>query len=173
MRKKGIQGFTLMELMATLLIIGIILAVSGPVYTSFTIKSRFAEVLGIINGYRNDLATAYLDNDKFPSSFSNLTVSTYNAVSSPVLQQIYYGVSTNSQAAYLRFYTKNLGILGYVQSNTSGATGISCRITMVARIVSTGQIQYSCGQWDGSTMDVPLTYLPSGCQDTNLSALIT
>lgn len=170
------QGFTLLELMVVILIIGILIAVSGPIYTSYTVKSRFATVFGTINQYRDDLETAYADNDQFPSSISNgtLTVATYNAVSSSTsLQQIYYGVSTNSQAAYLQFFTLNLGVPGYVEANSSGSGGTSCRVTLAAVTNATGDTQFYCGQWDGSATDVPLTYLPDTCQDTNISALIT
>lgn len=167
------QGFTLLEIMVAILIIGILLAASGPIYTSYSVKSRFAEVFTNINQYKNDLSTAYFDNDKFPSSFGNLTVATYNSVTSNVLQQIYYGVSTDSQNAYLHFFTKDLGVPGYVQADTSGAGGAKCRVTVAAITTTTGNTQYYCGQWDGSATDVPLTYLPKACQDTNISALIS
>lgn len=173
MHIQGRQGFTLLELMVAILIIAILLAVSGPIYTSYTVKSRFAGVYSLMNQYRDDLQTAYLDNESFPSSFSNLTVNTYNPLTSTALQQVFYGVSTNSQAAYLQFFTLDLGVSGYLESNTSGSGGVNCRIALAAIPNATGQMRFYCGQWDGSSMDVPLTYLPAECQDTNISALIT
>lgn len=173
LRRGKYQGFTLLELMVAILIIGILLAVSGPIYTSYSVKSRFAEVFGVISQYRDDLQTAYMDNDKFPSSFNNITAGAYNILSSGVLQQVYYGVSSNSQAAYLQFFTLNLGVDNYVESSNTGTGGVNCRITLVAVTTGTGDTRYYCGQWDSTTPDVPLTYLPSSCQDTNLSALIS
>lgn len=170
---KRAPAFTLLELMVAILIISLLLAVSGPIYTSYKVKSRFVEVLGTINQYRDDLETAFADNDKFPSSFANITAGSYIALSSNVLQQVYYGKSTDSQAAYMQFFTIDLGISGFVESNNTGTGGVSCRVTLAAVTNSTGQTQFYCGQWDGSSMDVPLTYLPKSCQDTNISALIT
>lgn len=172
MYKESTKGFTLLELMVAILIIGLLVGVSGPIYTSYTTKSRFGEVFGIINQYRDDLENAYLDNDHFPTTFSNLTSSTYNSLTSDVLQQIYYGIGASGTTAYLQFFTLNLGASGFVASDTSGNGGVSCRVTLAAVINTTGQTQFYCGQWDGSSMDVPLTYLPNGCQDTNISALI-
>lgn len=167
------RGFTLLEIMVALLIIGILLAVGGPIYTSYLTKSRFTEVFTNISQYKNDLQAAYIDNDEFPSAVSGLDVATFNEVSSPVIQLIYYGVSTDSQDAYLQFFTEDLGLDGYAQADTNGDNGEKCRISIVAITTSTGTTQFYCGQWDGGDEDVPLTNLPQSCQDTNLSALIT
>jgi prepilin-type N-terminal cleavage/methylation domain-containing protein len=173
MCKRKWLGFTLLELMVTIMIMAILLAVSGPVYISYTVKSKFAEVFATMEQYKDDMETAYTDNGYFPTTLYNLTSGTYNAVTSDVLQQIYYGVGSSTQTAYLQFFTLNLGVSGYVQSNTSGSGGVSARVTLAAVINATGDTQFYCGQWDGSSMDVPLSYLPQGCQDTNISALIT
>lgn len=166
-------GFTLMELMVVVLIISILLAVSGPVYTSYTVKARFAEVFGVINKYHDDLQVAYTDNERFPNTLANMSSGTYSDISSNVLQQIYYRVSSNSQAAYLQFFTLDLGASSYVMANDSGSGGVNCRVTLAAITTSTGATRFYCGQWDGSEMDVTLTYLPKNCQDTNISALIS
>lgn len=168
-----LKAFTLLELMVAILIISLLLAVSGPTYIGYKIRSRFTEVLSTMNQYRNDLTTSYSDNDSFPSSFADLTAATYVPLSSSVLQQVYYNVATNNQAAYLQFFTNDLGVSGYVVSSTSGTDGVACRVTLAVVINSSGQTQFYCGQWDGSSMDVPLTYLPKNCQDTNISALIS
>ncbi len=172
-RRNKFLGMTLLEVMVSILIIGIILAVGGPIYTSYSLKSRFAEVFANINQYKNDLTAAYFDNDKFPSSIGSLAVATFNPVSSNVLDQIYYGVSTDSQNAYLQFYTLDLGLTDYAQADSSGNNGENCRISIVAVTTSTGNTRFYCGQWDGTATDVPLEYLPKTCQDTNLSALIS
>lgn len=166
-------GFTLLEMMVAILLIAILLGVGGPIYTSYTVKSRFAEVFSELSQYKNDLEAAYFDNDEFPSEVAGLAVATYNAVSSNVLQQIYYGVSTDSQDAYMHFFTLDLGISNFALANSSGANGTSCRISLVAVTTATGNTQFYCGQWNGTATDVPLTYLPRSCQDTNLQALIS
>lgn len=168
-----VKAFTLLELMVAIVIISLLLAVSGPTYIGYKTRSRFTEVLGTVNQYRNDLVTNYSDADGFPASFANLTAATYVPLSSAVLQQVYYNVATDHQAAYLQFFTTDLGVSGYVASNTSGTGGVACRITLAVVINNSGQNQFYCGQWDGSSMDIPLTYLPKNCQDTNISSLIS
>lgn len=173
MHSKRIGAFTLLELMVAVIIIGILLAVSGPIYTSYTIKARFTEVLGNIHQYRDDLQAAYQDNDKFPSSFNGISSATYNALTSGVLQQVYYGIGASGATAYLQFFTLDLGVPDYVAADSSGTGGANCRLTLAAVTTDVGVTRYYCGQWDGTDVDVPLTYLPSTCQDTNISALIS
>ena len=174
MHAKRKSAFTLLEIMVAVLIVGILLAVSGPIYTSYTTKSRFAAVFGTMNQLRDDLQVAYQDNDQFPASFSNSNINsaTYNTLSSNVLQQVYYGISSSGQSAYLQFFTLDLGVSGYVESSNTGSGGVNCRVSMAAVTTSTGDTVFYCGQWDGSSMDVPLTYLPSTCQDTSISTKI-
>lgn len=173
MEKQTIKAFTLLELMVAIIIIGIILAVSGPIYTSYSAKSKFSAIFATMNQYRDDLQVAYLENDLFPSTFSNVTVSSYTTLTSTYLQQVYYGVSSNSQAAYLQFFTFDLGVPDYIESTEGASDGTACRVTLAVVTNATGASQYYCGQWDGTDVDVPLTYLPSSCKDTNISALIT
>ncbi|MCO8164003.1 prepilin-type N-terminal cleavage/methylation domain-containing protein [Pseudomonas sp. 21LCFQ010] len=46
------KGFTLIELMIVVAIIGILSAVALPAYQNYTKKSRFTEVISIANGYK-------------------------------------------------------------------------------------------------------------------------
>lgn len=173
MRLRKNQAITFIELLVAMAIMSLLIAISGPAYRSYMIKSQFAAVIAAIGEYRDDMAVAYTDNDQFPATLDDIPVNTYTAVSSSVLQQIYYKQSTDKQSAYVLFFTLNLGISNYVPANNSGTGGVSARVALVATKTSTGNLQFHCGQWDGTSADVPLTYLPQSCQDTNLTSLIT
>ena len=56
--KRSIQkGFTLIELMIVVAIIGILAAVALPAYQDYTKKAKFAEVISISNTYKTAVAT--------------------------------------------------------------------------------------------------------------------
>lgn len=163
----------MIELMVVIAIVAATAIFSIESYKSYTVKSKFAQIFSTIERYKDDAQAAYIDGDEFPSQFSGLTTSTYNSISAPGLALAYYGRSTNKQAAYFQFFTIDLGISGYVAANGSGSGGTSCRVTTAIVRSAAGHMQLYCGQWDGSSTDVPLTYLPKSCQDTNISALIS
>ena len=58
--KKVQQGFTLIELMIVVAIIGILAAVALPAYQDYTIRARFAEPLGFIAQMKTSVSECLL-----------------------------------------------------------------------------------------------------------------
>jgi len=57
--KKVQQGFTLIELMIVVAIIGILAAVALPAYNDYTKKAKFAEVMSIGEGFKTAVSVCY------------------------------------------------------------------------------------------------------------------
>jgi type IV pilus assembly protein PilA len=68
---KNIQkGFTLIELMIVIAIIGILAAIAIPAYQNYTIRSQVTEGLSLADGWKTSISEYYAQNGSFPTSSS-------------------------------------------------------------------------------------------------------
>ncbi|HEX2139136.1 MAG TPA: pilin, partial [Woeseiaceae bacterium] len=65
--KKVQQGFTLIELMIVVAIIGILAAIAIPAYQDYTIRAQVSEGLNLASGAKVAVAEYYQNNGAWPS----------------------------------------------------------------------------------------------------------
>jgi general secretion pathway protein G len=74
---KDNKGFTLLELMIVVAIIGILATLAQPMFKTAVLKSREAALKEDLFNIRNVLDQYYADNGKYPDSLSDLVAKGY------------------------------------------------------------------------------------------------
>jgi type IV pilus assembly protein PilA len=102
MSRKLQSGFTLIELMIVVLIIGMLAALAVPAYQNYTIRAQVTEGLNLADGWKAAIAEYYANNGAWPSQ-TDLTGSVPSVgkyvsqvtVASGVIQITYGGPQVN------------------------------------------------------------------------------
>ena len=137
------QGFTLIELMIVVAIIGFLVTIALPAYQDYVIRTKIAEVMLVADAAKTGLSEYYMSANRMPDSASSANVNT-NIAQSQYLSAIAF--STTATSATISYSLGNLGIAG--------------DIAMVGVTTSSG-IRWDCSTAATTVLD---RYLPLNCR---------
>lgn len=148
-RHKKAQGFTLIELMIVVAIIGILAAVALPAYQDYTVRARVSEIILAASGCRTDLTEFIQTNGGLPTEDDGFTCK--NAVSTYVSGVIYSAANKQIEAT-----AKDDDALG-------GAKGGKIYLKPITDTDDTGVFSFTGWDCKGDGEKITNDYLPSSC----------
>ena len=158
MLKKIQQGFTLIELMIVVAIIGILAAIAIPAYQNYTIRAQVTEGLTLADGWKTAIAEYYANTGNWPTQAmltgTNVSVGKYES-SVTVLAggeiKILYGNQANSKLS-----TQILTLNPYTNTNNDVLWQCGLAAPPASGTVASGATA------GGGTTIAP-QYLPTSC----------
>ena len=141
--KKIQRGFTLIELMIVVAIIGILASLAIPAYQAYTIRAQISEGLNLAGPLKNAIASYHNETGTFPSDNAEAALEP----------------GASYQGHYVESLTINDGVVEILYGNDANKLISGQHVTLTA-IPNDGSVAWDCAN-GGFILDV---YLPSTCK---------
>jgi|SRR5690554_3223568 len=141
------KGFTLIELMIVVAIIGILAAIALPAYQDYTARSQMSEALSLAAGARTAVTEFYTANGQFPTGNESAGLD---------------ATATNISGNYVHSVNVTGGLITVTMKSAGISEGIRGKTMVLSATTNAGSVEWACKT--GSTNGVEAKYLPSSCR---------
>ena len=140
------QGFTLIELMIVVAIIGILAAIAIPAYQDYTIRAQVSEGLSLAGGAKAAVSEFTMDTGRFPSDNDTAGLS----------------ASSTIQGKYVSSVTNAAGVLNIAYTQADAHSTLQAGELVLSAVTNAGSVEWVCRS-DG-TATIEDKHLPAACR---------
>ncbi|HFC7378063.1 TPA: pilin [Neisseria meningitidis] len=165
------KGFTLIELMIVIAIVGILAAVALPAYQDYTARAQVSEAILLAEGQKSAVTEYYLNHGIWPGDNTSAGVAT----------------STDIKGKYVQSVTVANGVITAQMASSNVNNEIKDKKLSLWAKRQDGSVKWFCGQPvtraanntakdavtaanDNSNNGINTKHLPSTCRDTSAAA---
>src|SRR5690349_14132964 len=141
------QGFTLIELMIVVAIVGILAAIALPAYQDYIVRSKMSEVEAAVAACKTSVAEYTASHGTLPGN------NTVAGCSTSSTQYVDGGAANTGFASD--------GKIHYTSAITQGTTTIACELILVPGAVTSEAVIPSWAGTNGGGSGCPSKYVPS------------
>lgn len=138
------QGFTLIELMIVVAILGFLATVALPAYQSYTARTKISEVMLVADSAKSSVSDFYMSAGRMPASTTQANVNTDIAQSQYIAAIAF---STTANSATITYTLQNLSAAGNIALvGTANINGIEWRCDTPSTTVENKYLPNNCRQ---------------------------
>ena len=163
MLKQAQKGFTLIELMIVVAIIGILAAIAIPAYQNYVIRSQVTEGLSLADAWKTAVSEFYTNNGTFPVGSSLNGTATTIAMA---------GASTGKYVSGIAVAAGGQIVITYAGPQANAKLVAAPLLDLSPGINANGDVIWICGKAarpalataaPADASSVPAQYLPNAC----------
>jgi len=150
-------GFTLIELMIAIAIVGILLSLAVPAYQDYTVRAKIADALNVAASMKVLIGEYYITEAKLPADGDEAGIKKVESDYSDYVNGVAYTIEGGKDGA-----DPTAGILTLTLKDIGDET--ENRVLQLKAEPSGNIVKWTCGTSSEENKDIPSKYLPSQCR---------
>lgn len=145
------KGFTLIELMIAIAIVGILLSLAIPAYQNYTVRAKISEAINVASALKVMISEYYITMTRFPDDADEAGIDT--DFNTQYISAIHYQKGDDEEYATIKLT---------LSEKTSAE--VANKAILITAMPKSGTLRWVCSSDSGSDTPIEQKYLPSNCR---------